>query len=289
MKVLVTGAAGELGRRVCRLLHEKGYELRTTDVVYSRDLPVPPIVVNLLTPERCYDLTEGMDAVVHLGNHANPHAGTAQMVFGENVRMNMHVFAAALETGVKKIVFASSIHVTRSEYNPTNGIPTALQYLPLDADHPQNPGNAYGLSKVAGENILQAMTRFGGLASAIAIRFPHILHREWFAQRRERAVPLSGVHPQTRLDELFAWLSSGDAASLVEAVLRLELPGYRVYAPAHPRPRIAATPQEIISRFYPKLQLRKPLEQIDALLDNSRITAETGWQPRENFWEVAIV
>jgi nucleoside-diphosphate-sugar epimerase len=99
-KVLVTGASGKIGSAVVRALHAEGFEVRATDRHRFRDLPVRIEVADLRDPIACYELADGMEAVVHLGNHPNLFAADPQTVYAENLRMNVNVFQAAGESGV---------------------------------------------------------------------------------------------------------------------------------------------------------------------------------------------
>lgn len=284
MNVLVTGAAGNLGSHTCQALQAAGIQFRATDVRGNRSLPFKVVIANLLNREVCYSLIEGCDVVVHLGNHPNEQSTDAQHVFSENCAMNVNVFQAAIELGVRKIVFASSIQVMagRRRFGDYETVPSRLAYLPADGDVPGRPGNHYSLSKTAAEQFLRYMVDYEHVASAIAIRFPGMVRPEWYSHIRQHTDP-NQIWKNVNVDEAFAWLSFPDAGRLMAAVLKAELPGYRCYFPAHPSPQIDMTPQAMIDRFYKNVPLRKPLDEIACLVDISRITAETGWVPQDDF------
>jgi nucleoside-diphosphate-sugar epimerase len=287
MKVLLTGAAGGLGSATLRHFHGAGLDVRATDVRASFKAPVRIQVANLLQPESCYTLLEDVQVLVHLANHPNPDHGTAQQIFGENVTMNMNILQAAKEMGVKKIVFASSVQAFMGDRRARNAdAPTAVRYLPVDGLHPVTPANPYALSKSTTENMLEYFVRFHGIQSAVAVRFPLLMRSEWMPGRAKMMTTPPTVAPGTMLDELFTWLSVEDAARLLLAIVKAELPGYRCYMPAAPTPRINMSIREIIEKYFKNVPLRRPIEQIDALWDISGITAETAWKPIDNFWEM---
>jgi nucleoside-diphosphate-sugar epimerase len=279
MKVLVTGAAGKLGAATCRVLIDAGIEVVATDRRADASLPFHIRVADLLNREICYELADGVDAVVQLGNHPHQHAGDAQRVFGENCAMNMNVFEAAYDRGVRKIVFASSIQAMTGERPFRDGefAPSSLPYLPLDGDVPANPGNHYAASKAAAEMLLQYFARYRQI-SAVAIRFPMLWKSETFSTYRH---PMEIARNSGNLDEAFSLLSLTDAGRLVLAILNATLPGYRVYLPAARLPWIKAPFAEIIERFYEGVTLRKEKAEIDSLIDISQITRDTGWVPRD--------
>ena len=284
MKVLVTGAAGSLGSNTCQALQAAGIEFRATDVRTNRSLPFKVVVTDLLNREKCYGLIEGCDVVVHLGNHTHAGSADAQHVFGENGAMNVNIFQAAMELGVGKIVFASSIQamVGVRPFCEHETVSSRLAYLPADGDMQGRPGNHYAVSKVAGEQFLKYMVDYQHMASAIAIRFPGMMPPKFYDRARQHTDP-NHIWEQANVDEAFTWLSFADGGRLVAAVVKADLPGYRCYLPAHPLPRIDLTPQAIIKRFFRNVPLRKPLDQIASLVDISRITADTGWAPQDDF------
>jgi UDP-glucose 4-epimerase len=101
------------------------------------------------------------DALVHL---AAAKAAGESMVKPEkyslqNLNGTVHILNAALEAGIKKIVFSSSA--------ATYGEP---KYLPIDEKHPTEPENYYGFTKLEIERILAWYDRLRGLRFA-ALRY----------------------------------------------------------------------------------------------------------------------
>lgn len=142
-RLLVTGAAGRLGRELRSGLRDLAQQMRITDI-------------NGLTPDGegeevvCGDLADmasvqamlaEVDVVVHLGA-VMPQAPW-EAVLQANIVGTFNVFEAARQAGAKRIVFASSHHAV--------GMYDRAQKL--DSDSPARPGNLYGLSKAFGEDL----------------------------------------------------------------------------------------------------------------------------------------
>lgn len=288
MKVLITGAAGRVGSVISSVLHEAGLELRLTDRRVRKNLPKKVEVMNLLDRDGVYRVVDEADAVVHLGNH--PYFSDnleAQTVYGENCQMNMNVFTAARELGVKKVIFISSVQVIngdRKYHSDESRIqPSMLKYLPLDGDTPPNPRNPYSLSKRAGELLMEHWVAPEGIES-VTIRLPWTSHPDWWRWLKRKGTSTS-IQDHSLLDECFTYLHADDAARLVLACLRTSLPGYRQYFPAARTPATAIPIAELIRRFYGNVPLRQPVETLTSLVDIRRITEETGWAPKYDLHE----
>lgn len=144
-RLLLTGAAGGLGRVLRPRLKAHCRTLRVSDIA---DLG-PAATGEEVMPVRLEDkagvdaLLKGVDAVVHLGGVSTEHAFEA--ILPANIAGTYHLYEGARRHGVKRIVYASSNHVT-GFYR---------QDEVIDARAPMRPDGYYGLSKAFGENLAQ--------------------------------------------------------------------------------------------------------------------------------------
>jgi nucleoside-diphosphate-sugar epimerase len=274
MNIAVTGAAGKLGGSVCRALVGAGHGVMATDLRFNRELGLPITVANLLDREECYRLLDGAEVVVHLGNYPAGYGRPAAQIYSENVTMNANVFEAARELGIKKWIFSSSVQAMRGTRTLAQNRPSALAYLPIDGHAPANPSNCYGLSKVAGEQMLQHYAAAEKI-NAVAIRYPMLVNMDESLLEKFNA-----SNPYPYPDEGFAYLEFRDAASLIEAIVRAPLTGYTCYAPAAEANLMRRQARDLIPEFYANVPLRKKIEQMDSLFDMSQIQRDTGWKPR---------
>jgi nucleoside-diphosphate-sugar epimerase len=247
---------------------------------FRSDLAVPLWPANLLDEHALYPLLEGCEALVHLGNHPNRFAGPSpQRLLAENAAMNANAVYAALDRGVRQIVFASSIQVLIPN-EEIRGAPYYLPYLPLDANAPANPGlNPYGLSKQLAEDLLRVVARTKPELAVTVLRYP-MLFGDWFRARLATnggRVPADHVH----LGEATAHLSFEDAARLIALVLERPRAGYRQYFPAQTLDFVNVAIQALIERFYPTVPCRQPRDRIGRLVDLADLEGDLGFVPSE--------
>ena len=181
-KVLVTGAAGYIASLMLPAFRER-YNLVLTDVSSTtrsgEEMP-GVVTADLIDHDRSRyaALFEGVDAVVHLGyrrrddgqpSPENPRSLDSYFEEKQNVDMAYNVLSTAFETGVPRVVFASSNHSADwYEHNLVHdGKMDAVDpyALPL-AD------NFYGWSKAAYEHMgfLFACGAFGRKMEVIMVR-----------------------------------------------------------------------------------------------------------------------
>lgn len=83
-----------------------------------------------------------------------------------------------------------------------------------------------------------------------------------------------------RIDEVFAWLTYADGARLVRAVLDARLTGFHCYFAAASRPWLAGDVEELRQRFFPRVPVRAPLP-LASFIDCAALQRDTGWFPRD--------
>ena len=141
-KILITGAAGDVGTRLRKLL--KGvYSLRVSDIRKPADLGADDefVAADLGDYEQTKQITAGIDGIVHLGGYSVE--GPWETIHKSNIVGCYNLFEAAYRSGVKRVVFASSNH--------------AVGFYPRDqkigVDVTVRPDSRYGVSKAFGEAV----------------------------------------------------------------------------------------------------------------------------------------
>jgi len=142
-RLLLTGAAGGLGRVLRPRLKPHCQTLRVSDIAdLGAAAAGEEVMAAPLQDAQAVDkLLEGVDGVVHLGGVS------VERPFDEILPVNIvgiyNLYEAARKHGTRRIVFASSNHVTGFYKQSETVTPTM----------PVRPDGYYGLSKAFGENI----------------------------------------------------------------------------------------------------------------------------------------
>ncbi|MBM3956678.1 MAG: NAD(P)-dependent oxidoreductase [Gemmatimonadetes bacterium] len=235
MKIVVTGIAGKIGGIVARELrrdHEVvGLDLRAPD-------GLPAHLVDLCEREALPGLFRGADAVIHLA--AEPRHGPEvgwDLLMPRNVVPTANVFQAAHDCGVRRVVFASSMHVMglyeldepyrsiadgRYEGIEPGSVPL------VTAEMPPRPDGRYAVTKLFGESLGRYYAEAEGM-EVVSVRIGTV-------GRDDRP----GGEPRSYV----SWLSHRDAAGFFRACV--ERPGLRhevLYAASANRWRIYDTPR----------------------------------------------
>ncbi len=170
MKVLVTGAAGQVGCRLVRQLLDQNCEVRGTilpdDPTRSRldGVDIELREGDLTDLSYVKDAVEGVDAVIHTANLVGPH-------FELNNQINLQVTRACegVADRLERYVYTSSSGVF-----PNNGENVPCAYHPVDELHPKRPDGEYSMSKYFGEVMAERANRETGLRYSI-VRPSHVL------------------------------------------------------------------------------------------------------------------
>ncbi|MEM6394506.1 MAG: NAD(P)-dependent oxidoreductase [Planctomycetota bacterium] len=287
MEVLITGAAGRVGRVLVEHFLEAGHAVTATDCVLRPDLPVPLDVTDLtdrLAVNRL--MARGYDAVIHGGNHPNFHAvRPAERLLAENTAMNANVFWSALSIGVERIVFISSIQAMlemdvdhwkrRPRLNQEHEQPAGISELPL---HGRLPGvlgnNTYGMSKVFGEQALTGLARHYPCLRAASLRPAYVLtdhSREYFGKR---GVKRSHVRLEGAL-----YVEVKDVARACELAVERSEPGHETYLLGRSPGFKGMTDQEVCAEYFSDLPLRGEVGGPGGLVDLSFERQRLGWEP----------
>lgn len=165
--VLIVGGAGYIGSHTLWELKQNGYQCIVFDnLIYGHRQAVLDAVFeqgDLLNKSDLKNVFEkyAIDAVIHFAayTYVGESVQNPRKYYENNVVGTLNLLNTMMDFNVKKIVFSSTC--------ATYGEP---KYTPIDEQHPQNPINPYGCSKLMIEKILADYHRAYGL-KYIALRY----------------------------------------------------------------------------------------------------------------------
>ena len=198
-KLLLTGAAGGLGRALRERLKLNCTTLRLSDREdFGAAQTGEEVVLADLADAAAVDaMVEGVNAIVHLGGVSVE--GPFTPILQANILGVFNLYESARKHGVKRVVFASSNHVT-GFYR---------QDETITADHPARPDGMYGVSKAFGENLSRLYFDRYGIETA--------------------CVRIGSSFPEPKDRRMLAtWLSFDDLHRLITACLTTPVLGHSI-------------------------------------------------------------
>lgn len=203
--IVITGAAGRIGRAITPLLAREGRRLRLLDIAAPGDQgdgaaggAVEWMSASITDRAALAQALAGAHAVVHLAGH--PSERPWADILSVNIDGTQAVLDAARSAGVRRVLLASSIHAV--------GFAAPADAAAADVLLPR-PDTYYGVSKAAME----------ALGSLYADRFGMSVVSARVCTFGEDAGDGRAIAQ---------WLSPADAARLVEAAIALDAPGHHI-------------------------------------------------------------
>ncbi|MFA9431818.1 NAD-dependent epimerase/dehydratase family protein [Egicoccus sp. AB-alg2] len=263
-RVLITGAAGRLGRSTVAWFLARGHDVvavdrvaldATSEAAGHAGAAPRTVVADLTDADRAAQVVAEArpDAIVHLAAIAVPFSAPEPTIFAVNTAMAFNVCQAGADVGVDAVVVASS--PTPIGYgNPRGWTP---RYLPLDEDHPLEPWHAYGLSKVVLEETVRAFARAAGDRTRFhAVRPCYVIAPEEWAgapTQQGHTVRERLLDPALSAVALFNYVDARDAAALFECLVTAgdEVPNGEVFFAAAPDALATAPLAELLPAFHP--------------------------------------
>ena len=204
MKVFIIGGAGYIGSHMVKIAHQVGHEVVTLDnlstghqdaVLYGKFE-----FCDILDTVKLNELfvKHKPDAVIHFSAYSlvgesviNPYK-----YYHNNVSGTLSLLKAMIDNNCRKFIFSSSAAIFG---NP--------EYTPIDENHPKNPINPYGKSKLMVEEILKDFESAYGLK--------YVSFRYFNAAGHDPDGELSERHnPETHLLPIIMQTANGERESV---------------------------------------------------------------------------
>jgi uronate dehydrogenase len=198
-RILITGAAGRLGTELRRGLAPLAECLRLADISEVQNIQdnEESYVFDLSNAASVMEAMQGVDAVVHFGGA--PLERPWEEILNSNIVGSYNVYEAARQCGVKRVVYASSVHAIGYHKLEDN----------IDTAAPVRPDSLYGVSKCFVESLSRLYWDKFGIESVCLRIFSS------FPEPADRRM-------------LWSWLSFDDCIRLVVASLTAPTVGHTI-------------------------------------------------------------
>ncbi|MYC30708.1 MAG: NAD(P)-dependent oxidoreductase [Chloroflexi bacterium] len=274
--IVVTGAAGRLGRRVVGLLVDQGKEVLATDQVAADDLPTEFVRCDLGDAGAAHDILQGAEAVVHMGAIPGPLRDDPRVIFKNNVDSTFNVMTSAAELGLRRVVFSSSAFGMGWAHDGNAFVPL---YLPLDEEHPMMPFEPYGLTKQIGEDIGRMIARNSD-TTVVSLRFTNVALPEVQAE-----FPWPAPTPENPLTlVMWAYADARDVAEAHVRALDAEIEEHEAFMLAQPTTRFTEPTIDLVKNYFgDRVEIREGLEGNASVISTAKAQRMLGWQPRHDW------
>jgi UDP-glucose 4-epimerase len=280
MRVLITGAGGNLGRVLAPALAEQGHEPVLVDY-RSIDTPYEFVQGDVRDREFIKNVTRNVDAIVHgaalHGIHLSKY--TSEEFWDLNVTGTHNIYQAAVENQISKVIFCSTMGVYSESIKLSKGA-----YTSVDEDLALLPTDIYGLSKRLGENMAEYYYRTQGIKT-ISLRLGMFVP-ESFVQYGFRL--LKGGVDDRDVAAAFILALGNEDIGLDSFNIMSEVPFTKEDELA-----LVSKPREVIEKYYPGAinifsQMEINVEKIMSTWGNTywpidKAKRELRYNPRYNF------
>ena len=276
MKILITGAAGLIGKEVTKGLVAAGHDVLATDLVKDDLSPAQKFVVgDLLSADFISQLDFRCDAIVHLGSIPRPGIASDETVLHNNVIGTYHVFASAVEKNVPLVIYASSLSI----YGFAWSSGTSPDYVPVDEKHPLHHYESYALSKEINERSADMWANRSKTAF-VGLRIPHTHTHSTFAEMAQKMREGDEAIIEQGAKIFWAYLDLRDAVQGILTVINKGAKGSKTYNFAAPDTYAPKPTREMMAEFHPTSKIASSISGYDSIIDCSQWNADFGYEPQ---------
>ncbi|HSF91738.1 MAG TPA: NAD(P)-dependent oxidoreductase [Paracoccaceae bacterium] len=293
MRVLFTGGSGKAGRHAVAHLVEQGHDVVNLDLTPLDHPSVPTLQADLTDAGQVFNAMQaygdfpdlepgtgmpGFDAVVHFAAVPRILLKTDNETYRINVLSTYNVIDAAIRSGIRKIIFASSettygICFYDGEKKP--------DYVPIDESHPTVPQDSYAMSKVVNEVTARSFQARSGV-DIYGLRINNVIDPHEYATN----FPAFMKNPDLRRRNIFAYIDARDLGHMVDCCLRTDGLGYEVFNVSNDDMSINLTSAEVYARYYQGVEQREEMDPEQTYYSNAKAKRMLGFQPKHSWREV---
>lgn len=289
-RILFTGGSGKAGKHVIPYLLEQGHRVMNVDLVPLDHPGVDNLIADITDSGQMFnamrsyagfdELEPGtgvpaFDAVVHFAAVPRILLNPDNETFRVNTIGTYNVIEAAVKTGIKKIIIASSettygICFSDGKTNPNS--------LPLEEDYDVDPMDSYGLSKVVNEKTARSFQRRSGF-DIYALRIGNVIEPHEYAE----LFPGYLENPEVRRRNAFCYIDARDLGQIVDLCLQKDGLGYEVFNAGNDHNGAIIPSKELAERFFPGVPMTRELGEHEALYSNLKIREVLGFEEQHNW------
>lgn len=290
MRVLFTGGSGKAGKHVVPYLAAKGHRVLNLDRVPLRHPGAADLIADITDSGQMFnamqayaagdELEDGrghrpFDAVVHFAAIPALNIAPDNETYRVNVMGTYNVIEAAVKTGIRKIIIASSettygVCFSDGEVDP--------KVLPLEEDYDIDPMDSYGMSKKVNEATARSFQRRSG-ADIYALRIGNVIEPHEYAT----VFPPLAEDPGRRRRITFSYIDARDLGQIVDLCLKKDGLGFQVFNACNDSNSVPQTNEDLLKRFFPNVPLSRPVGPHESLLSNRKIREVLGFK-EEHDW-----
>ena len=279
-RVVVTGAAGKLGRAVTADLREHGWDVLPVDRARTPEAPEGLLVVDLTDQAQVVEVIGGrtderegrVDAVAHLAAVPAPGIVPNSATFTNNMTASWNVQTASRAAGVKHVVWASSETVLGLPFDEPP------PYAPVDEDYRARPGSTYSLVKTLEEEMAHHLCRWDPELTMVGLRFSNVMELHDYAR-----FPSFDADPMLRKWNLWGYIDARDGAQAVRRGLELDRPGAHVAIIAAADTVMSRSSASLMAEVFPGVEIRRELGEHETLLGIDTARELLGYDPQHSW------
>ncbi len=288
-RILFTGGSGKAGRHVVPYLVDQGHHVVNVDLRPLDHPGVDNLIADITDSGQMFnvmtsygslgDLEAGtgvpsFDAVVHFAAVPRILINPDNETFRVNTMGTYNVIEAAVKTGIRKIVIASSETTYGICFSDGRTDPASL---PLEEDYDTNPMDSYGLSKVVNEDTARAFQRRSG-ADIYALRIGNVIEPDEYD-----LFPGFFENPEVRRRNAFCYIDARDLGQIVDLCLVKDGLGYQVFNAGNDDNSANLPAATLIERYFPGVPVTRELGEHEALFSNRKIREVLGFEEKHNW------
>jgi nucleoside-diphosphate-sugar epimerase len=273
MRVIVTGGSGRAGTYTVRELAGAGHEVINLDVQRPpEDLPGEFIQLDLTDAGEIYDAFAQTrpEGVCHLAANPSPGGFPRQQTFANNVLSTYNMMQAAGDSGVRRLIYASSEMATG--WLTTAALPPRF---PFNEEDRVDTPNAYALSKYVGEVIADSMVVRYPTMVICSLRINNVILPDRYDILQHRR-----DHFPEGAGNFWSYIDARDVATAFRAALEGQSQGHEVFLIAAADTCLDIPIREAITRHYGSSANFDPNHGDEqSVFDCRKIERFFGWKP----------